>query len=57
MSKFSRSLSLRILVLGYECGRIFPAGVGPDSPTRDTANSGCFCDSAGQLRRGSGMVD
>ena len=25
----SRALSLRNLVLGYECGRDFPAGVGP----------------------------
>ena len=22
---------------GYECGRVFPAGVGPGSPSRDTA--------------------
>ncbi|CAM9424764.1 unnamed protein product, partial [Ascophyllum nodosum] len=25
----SRALSLRNLVSGYECGRVFPAGVGP----------------------------
>ena len=35
----SRALSLRNLVSGYyECGRIFPAGVGPGSPSRDAAN-------------------
>ena len=34
----SRALSLRNLVSGYECGRVFPAGVGPGSPTRDAAN-------------------
>ena len=34
----SRALSLRNLVSGYECGRVFPAGVGPDSPSRDAAN-------------------
>ena len=33
-----RALSLRNLVLGYECGRFFPAGVGPGSPLRDAAN-------------------
>ena len=33
-----RALSLRNLVLGYECGRVFPAGVGPGSPSRDAAN-------------------
>ena len=32
------ALSLRNLVLGYECGSIFPAGVGPGSPSRDAAN-------------------
>ena len=31
----SRALSLRNLVPGYECGRVFPAGVGPGSPSRD----------------------
>ena len=35
---FPRALSLRNLVSGYECGRVFPAGVGPDSPSRDAAN-------------------
>ena len=25
-------------VSGYECGRVFPAGVGPGSPSRDAAN-------------------
>ena len=32
------ALSLRNLVSGYECGRVFPAGVGPGSPSRDAAN-------------------
>ena len=31
-------LSLRNLALGYEYGRAFPAGVGPDSFSRDAAN-------------------
>ena len=31
-------LSLRNLVSGYKCGRVFPAGVGPGSPSRDAAN-------------------
>ena len=35
--------------------RVFPAGVGPGSPSRDTA-AGCIRDSAGRLRRGGGMV-
>ena len=26
------------LVSGYECGRVFPAGVGPGSPSKDAAN-------------------
>ena len=31
--------SLRnLLVSGNECGRVFPAGVGPGSPSRDAAN-------------------
>ena len=34
----SRALSLRNLVSGFECGRVFPAGVGPGSPSRDAAN-------------------
>ena len=34
----SRALSLRNLVSGYECGRVFPAGIGPGSPSRDAAN-------------------
>ena len=33
-----RALSLRNLASGYECGRVFPAGVGPGSPSRDAAN-------------------
>ena len=32
-----RTLSLRNLVLGYECGKVFPAGVGPGSLSRDAA--------------------
>ena len=38
LSHPSRALSLRNLVLGYECGRVFPAGVGPGSPSRDAVN-------------------
>ena len=38
MIQSSRALSLRNLVSGYECGRVFPAGVGPGSPSRDAAN-------------------
>ena len=33
-----RAVSLRNLVSGYECGRVFPTGVGPGSPSRDAAN-------------------
>ena len=34
-----RAHSLRnLLVSGNECGRVFPAGVGPGSPSRDAAN-------------------
>ena len=33
-----RTLSQRNLVLGYECRRVFPAGVGLSSPSRDAAN-------------------
>ena len=33
-----RTLSLRNLVSGYECGRVFPADVGPGSPSRDAVN-------------------
>ena len=37
--KRSRARSLRnLLVSGNECGRVFPAGVGPGSPSRDAAN-------------------
>ena len=35
---YSRARSLRNLVSGYECGRVFPAGVEPGSPSRDAAN-------------------
>ena len=34
----TRALSLRDLVSGYECGTVFPAGVGPDSSSSDAAN-------------------
>ena len=35
----NRARSLRnLLVSGNECGRVFPAGVGPGSPSRDAAN-------------------
>ena len=34
----SRALSLRNLVSGYECGRVFLAGVGPGLPSRDAVN-------------------
>ena len=34
----TRAFSLRNLVSGYECGRVFPAGVGPGSPSRDATN-------------------
>ena len=36
---YRRARSLRnLLVSGNECGRVFPAGVGPGSPSRDVAN-------------------
>ena len=38
MCNIPRALSLRNLVSRYECGRIFPAGVGPDSSSRDAFN-------------------
>ena len=34
----SCALSLRNLVAGYECGRVFPACVGPGSPSRDATS-------------------
>ena len=34
----SRTLPLRNLVSGYGYERVVPAGVGPGSPPRDTAN-------------------
>ena len=34
----NRALSLRDLVSGNECGRVFSAGVRPASPSRDAAN-------------------
>ena len=33
-----RAFFRRNLVSGYECGRVFPAGVGPSSPLRNEAN-------------------
>ena len=33
----TRALSIRNLVSGYECERVFPAGVGPGSSSRDAA--------------------
>ena len=38
LSYTSRALSLRNLVSGYECGRVFPAGVGSNLPSKDAAN-------------------
>ena len=38
MSYIFYALFLRNLVSGYECGRVFPAGVGPGSPSRNAAN-------------------
>ena len=32
------SVCRNLLVSGNECGRVFPAGVGPGSPSRDAAN-------------------
>ena len=37
------------------CWRVFPSGVGLDSPSRDTP-TGFLRDSAGQLRRGGRLV-
>ena len=34
----SRALFLRNMVLGYECGRVFPAGLWPGSPLKEAAN-------------------
>ena len=34
----SRALSLRNLVSGYDSGRVFPAAVGPGSPSKDASN-------------------
>ena len=51
----SRALSLRNLASGYECGRVFLAGVGPSS-SRQMQPTDCLRDSACRLRRGSGMV-
>ena len=36
--RHSAALSLRNLVSGQECGRVFPAGVEPGSPSTDAAN-------------------
>ena len=48
------ALSLRNLVSGYECGRVFPAGGRADP--QEMQPTGCLRDSACRLRRGSGMV-
>ena len=50
-----RALSLRNLVSGYECGRVFPAGVGPAHP-QETQPTGCHRDSACRLRHGGCMI-
>ena len=49
----TRALSLRNLDLGSECGRVFPAGVRPASPSRDAANclSSRFSQSVETRRR------
>ena len=52
------TLYLRNLVLVYECGRIFPASVGPDSPhPQEMRPTGCLRDSVGRSRRVGGMVE
>ena len=33
-----QSLNLSNLISRYECGRVFPAGVGPGSPSKDVVN-------------------
>ena len=38
VTTISRALSLRSPVSGYKRGRVFPAGVGPGSRSRDGAN-------------------
>ena len=47
------SPSLRNLISGDKCGRVFPAGVGPGSPSRDAANwpPSRFSRSVGTRRR------
>ena len=37
-SRFRARFLRNLLVSGNECGRVFPAGVGPGSPSRDAAN-------------------
>ena len=51
----TRALSLRNLVSGCECGRVFPAGVGPGSPSREMQPTCGLRDSTGRLRLGGGM--
>ena len=53
----SRALSLRNLVLGYKCKRVFPASVRPGSRhLREMHPTDCLHDSAGRLRHGGGML-
>ncbi|CAM9541680.1 unnamed protein product, partial [Ascophyllum nodosum] len=47
-----RALSPRNPVSGYECGRVFPAGVGPGSPSREMQPTGYHRGSACRLRHG-----
>ena len=49
------ALSLRNLALGFECGRVFPAGVGSAHP-REMRLTRFLRDSAGRLRRDGGIM-
>ena len=51
-----RALSLQNLVLGWECGKAFPAGVGSRTHPQEMQPTGYLCDSAGRLRRSGGSV-
>ena len=45
------------MVLGYDFGRVFPAGVRLDLINlQEIVPIGCLRDSAGRLRRGGGLV-
>ena len=48
-------ISLRNLVSGYKCGRVFPAGVGPSLP-HEMQLADCLRVSSCQVRRSGGMV-